>query len=69
MKLVSSNGKILEVRDAGPVIFRLTAGVVPIKFNGKHLMEDDAARDLLRDLLALEEHEGGKVVEEQSSEN
>lgn len=66
MKLVKCNGKLLEVRDCGPIIFRLAAlpGGPPIKVNGYHIMEEDAARDLLRDLLSLGEYEGGKVTEE-----
>lgn len=52
MKLVYSNGRVLEVRDAGPVLMRLRAGTCPIRFNGYHLLEDEAAREQLRDLLA-----------------
>ena len=62
MKLIHSNGKLLEVRDAGPVVFRLHAGEVPIKVNGYYIMEDDAARNLLRDLLATGWYEGGRVT-------
>jgi len=61
MKLVYSNGTILEARDVGPVVFRLRAGPIPIKVNGYQILEDDAARALLRDLLALGVHEGGRV--------
>ena len=66
MKLVKCDGKLLEVRDCGPVIYRLKAvpGGLPIKVNGYHIMEEGAARDLLRDLLALGEYEGSKVTEE-----
>ena len=62
MKLIHSNGKLLEVRDVGPVVFRLRAGEIPIKVNGHHLMEDDAARDLLRELLATGWYEGERVT-------
>lgn len=48
MKLVVGNGRILEVRDVGPVVYRLRAGDVPIKFHGFRLMEDDDARDAVR---------------------
>jgi len=61
MKLVYGNGKLLEVRDVGPVIFRLTADRVPIKVNGHRLVEDDDARELLRELLATGSYEGGRV--------
>lgn len=52
MKLIHSTGALLEVRDAGPVVFRLRAGEVPIRLNGWFLLEEDAARDVLRELLA-----------------
>ncbi len=61
MKLIHSNGAILEVRDLGPVVFRLRAATVPIKVNGYRMIEDDAARGLLRELLACGLYEGGKV--------
>ncbi len=61
MKLIHSTGAVLEVRDAGPVIFRLHAGEVPIKVNGYRLLDDEPARDLLRDLLATGWYEGGRV--------
>lgn len=61
MKLIYGNGKVMEVRDIGPVVFRLRAGEVPIKVNGYQLLEDDPARDLLRDLLATGWYEGGRV--------
>lgn len=63
MKLIHSNGRTLEVRDAGPVVFRLTARDVPIKVNGYYLLEENPARDLLRDLLASGCYDGGRVVE------
>lgn len=61
MKLLSCDGKLLEVRDAGPIIFRLTARDVPIKPAGWRLMEDGEARALLRRLIDSEMYDGGKV--------
>jgi len=61
MKLVTCDGRLLEVRDAGPVVFRLRARSVPIKVNGSRLHEDDAARDLLRALLETGLYDGGRV--------
>lgn len=61
MKLIHSNGALLEVRDVSPVIFRLRAGRVPIKLNGHRIVEDDEARGLLKELLALGLYEGGRV--------
>jgi hypothetical protein len=51
MKLLTCNGRELEVRDVGPVVYRLVAGEVPIKLHGRFAMDDDAARDLLRELI------------------
>ena len=50
MKLLTCNGRELEVRDVGPVVYRLLAGDVPIKLHGRFVLDDDAARDLLREL-------------------
>ena len=50
VKLLTSNGRELEVRDVGPVVYRLVAGDVPIKLHGRFVLDDDAARDLLREL-------------------
>jgi hypothetical protein len=50
MKLLHCNGRELEVRDVGPVVFRLTAGGAPIKLHGWQILDDDAARALLREL-------------------
>ncbi len=61
MKLIYSTGRVLEVRDVGPVIFRLTAGAVPIKVNGYRIVEDDAARETLRGLLDTGLYLGGRV--------
>lgn len=61
MKLIHSTGKILEVRDVGPVIFRLTSGTVPIKRNGYAILNDEDARDVLRELLEYSLYFGGKV--------
>jgi hypothetical protein len=51
MKLLRCNGRELEVRDVGPVVCRLAAGAAPIKLHGWHLLDNDAARALLRDLV------------------
>lgn len=62
MKLLYGNGKVFEIRDVGPVIFRLTAGAqVPIKFNDCRVVEDDEARDRCRELLGSGLYVGGKV--------
>ena len=54
MKLLRGNGKVLEVRDAGPVIvrFRARADGPPIKLNGWFLMTEDDARARLEEVRA-----------------
>lgn len=54
MKLLRCNGTYLEVRNAGPALLRLEAreGGPPIKLNGWWLLEDDAARDAVREVMA-----------------
>lgn len=64
MKLVKCDGKVLEVRDCGPVIYRLLASAVPIKVNGWQLMTDDEARKLLEELRDLKLYAGGRVRDE-----
>lgn len=61
MILIFCNGKELTARDAGPVLFRLTADTTPLKPHGFHLMEEPAARRLLRELLNSGLYTGGKV--------
>jgi hypothetical protein len=50
MKLVRSNGRALEVREVGEVIFRLAALRGPIKCNGSFVLDDGEARELCREL-------------------
>jgi hypothetical protein len=52
MKLVRCDGRALEVRDVGPVIFRLQAHGAPIKLRGLFILKDDKARELVRELQA-----------------
>ncbi len=53
MKLVTCNGDRLEVRDLGPVLLALRRGPtgIPIKLHGRFILEDAAARDLVRQQL------------------
>ena len=45
VKLVISNGRVLQVREVGPVIFRLQARGTPLKLHGWQIIDDDAARE------------------------
>jgi hypothetical protein len=54
MKLVKCNGKKLVVYDVGKVRFELVAGTTPIKLNGTILLDDDKARELVRELIAAQ---------------
>lgn len=62
MKWLRSNGVVLEVRDVGPVIFRLAS---PDKrtmiAHRDEVLDDDVARAVLRELLETGLYEGGKV--------
>jgi hypothetical protein len=49
-KLVHCNGHVLEVREVGPVSFRLEASLGPIKLNGFFILEDCVARERVRRL-------------------
>ena len=51
MKYLYSNGRTLEVRDIGPVLVSLTAGTTPLPIHPASIIEDAAARDLVRCLL------------------
>lgn len=53
MKLIHGNGTMLEVRDVGEVLIRLRQreGGAPIKVHGYRLLDDDAARALVREQL------------------
>lgn len=61
MKLLYCDGSVLEVRDVGPVVFRLRAGRAPIKRHGYEILEDEAARAVVRELLTLDVHEKAEV--------
>lgn len=52
-KLVRSDGRALTVMDVGPVLMTVSSikGGPPIKHNGWKILEDDEARELVRELL------------------
>lgn len=61
MKWIYSNGRTLEVRDAGPVVFRLTHGdSAPLPLHDA-VVEDAEARAILRQLLDTGHYTGGQV--------
>jgi hypothetical protein len=51
MKLVYSNGKKLVVYDLCDPVITIHAGAVPIKYNGYRIVNDDIARNILREAL------------------
>ena len=62
MKHVTSNGWTLEVRDAGPVRYKMTATMErPLPIVHHEFMEDDAARELVLRLRA-EGYQGENVT-------
>lgn len=64
MKLVRSNGRELEVYDVAGPVYRITATALPIKCNGYFLIDDDQARDLVRDLVKLQGQGGARLSED-----
>jgi len=54
VKLLHSNGEILEARDVGPVVYRVRRrpGGPPIKLNGHHLLDDAEAHAALAEVRA-----------------
>jgi hypothetical protein len=51
MKLLKCDGRKLEVFDVGPAIYKLEADRVPIKLHGSFVVDDDVARDWVRQLV------------------
>jgi hypothetical protein len=49
MKLVHCDGRRLEVRDVGAIVYELQAQRGPIKLNGSYILDDSEAR-LCREL-------------------
>lgn len=54
-KLLWGDGRTLEVRPIGDIVYRLAARRVPIKLNGYLVLEDEDARELCRQLAAAQE--------------
>lgn len=51
MKLLRSNGRVLEVYDIGPILMRISTINLPLKENGLHILDDDQAREKVRELI------------------
>lgn len=66
MKLLVGNGKVLEVRDVGPIIMTVRARAVPIKFNRVEVLEDGAAREELRRVTSARDEAGMKIYDVES---
>lgn len=52
MKLLRCDGRVLEVRDVGPVLLRVRAREIPVKGDPWRIVEDDEARRAVREVLA-----------------
>jgi hypothetical protein len=48
------------VFDVGAAVYRLSAGATPIRLHGHFLLEDDEARDLVRDLAKAQQRRGDR---------
>jgi hypothetical protein len=59
VKLVVSNGRELEAYDVTGPVYHLAVASVSIKRNGYLLLEDEEARDLVRDLAKVQQCRGG----------
>ena len=57
MRLIRSDGRVLEVRALGPVVYRLEAARVPIKLHGSFILDDAEARELIRRLAQAQRSE------------
>lgn len=55
MKLITCNGRNLRVYDVTGPVYHLAANTVPIKCNGYLLLDDDKARDLVRELATVQQ--------------
>lgn len=60
--LITSNGRELEVRELGPIVYRLQARRVPIKCHGAHILDDSAARELCRALAAVQSEDARDLL-------
>lgn len=64
MILIFCDGDVLEARNVGPVKVRLRRRSVPLKpAGGYQLLEDDAARARLRELVDSGLYDGWKVAD------
>ena len=61
MKLLRGDGRTLEVREVGQVVYRLTAGAYPIKFHGWRIVDEAEAREVLLDAKAAGAVSDGKL--------
>jgi hypothetical protein len=56
MKLIKSDGRTLSVWDIGDVpIYEVRAGAYPLKCNGYRILDDEAARALVRELRGAQD--------------
>lgn len=61
MKLLRGDGRTLEVREVGQVVYRLTASHFPIKFHGWRIADEAEAREVLLDAKAAGAVSDGKL--------
>ena len=57
MKLLKSDGRLLEVFDLGPCIHRLKAAFGPIKLHGLFILDDAVAKDWVKQLGAAQNND------------
>jgi hypothetical protein len=57
VKLLRCNGRVLEVIEVGPVVFRLAARNGPIKLHGVFVVDDQVADEWVRQLAEAQSPE------------
>lgn len=63
MKLISSNGKELTVRELGDLVarYKVKPGGPPIKLNGRFVKSDAEAEELVQSVIAGDHYERVEV--------
>lgn len=51
MKLLRSNGRVLEIHDIGPILMRISTINLPLKENGLHILDDDQVREKVQAII------------------
>jgi len=61
VKLVTGDGRTLNVRDVGPILVEYRADGVPIKFHRTAVLSDEEARHVLKEVASIRDESGAKL--------